>query len=154
MQPRALICPMSSERVDKNVVRISAILTAGIIATYAALSLVSSTIAFVFMLVIAADYVIRVFTPLKYSPIGWVGYQGTRLFNMTPNQMDKAPKIFAVRVGLIFAVVSVAVFFVSPASAIVVGLVLMGFNLLDGLLDVCVGCYTYTYVVLPVFGEQ
>ena len=55
---------------------------------------------------------------------------------------------------MIFAIASVALFFVSPVSAIGVGLALMVFNLLDGVFDVCVGCYTYTYVVLPVFGEK
>jgi len=67
--------------------------------------------------------------------------------------MDKAPKIFAVRVGWIMALAVVGLFFVSPWAAAGVALTLMAFNLLDGLLDLCVGCYIYTYAVLPTFGE-
>ena len=154
MQLKTLVCPMSFERIDKNVVRITAILTAVIIALYAGLSLASEITSFAFMLAIAIDYVIRVFTPFRFGPIGWVGTQIANRFNMTPDPMDKAPKMFAVRVGLIFAIASVSLFFVSPVSAVGVGLGLMAFNLLDGVLDVCVGCYTYTYVVLPIMGEQ
>jgi len=149
-----LVCPMSMERIDKNVVRFSAVITAGIIALYSVLSMASNASVFILMLVLAGDYVVRVFTPLKLSPIGWLGWQLTRRFGMTPDQMDKAPKMFAVRVGLIFAASSVGLFFVDPAIAIAVGLGLMVFNLLDGVLDICVGCYFYTYVSLPSFGEK
>ena len=142
------------ERIDKNVVRFSAVITAAIIAFYSVLALASIASVFIFMLVIFGDYAIRVFTPLKLSPIGWLGFQLTRRLGMTPVQMDKAPKIFAVRVGFIFAASSVGLFFVEPAAAIGVGLGLMAFNLLDGVLDICVGCYFYTYVSLPLFGEK
>ena len=150
----SLVCPLSMERIDKNVVRFSAVITAGIIALYSVLVLASDTAAFILMLVIAGDYVIRVFTPLKLSPIGWLGRELTRVRGMTPVVMDKAPKIFAVRVGFIFAASSVGLFFVDPAIAIGVGLGLMAFNLLDGILDICVGCYFYTDVSLPLFGEK
>ena len=135
----SLVCPLSMERIDKNVVRFSAVITAGIIALYSVLALASDTGVFILMLVIAGDYVIRVFTPLKLSPIGWLGRELTRVRGMTPVVMDKAPKIFAVRVGFIFAASSVG---------------LLAFNLLDGILDICVGCYFYTYVSLPLFGEK
>jgi len=59
-----------------------------------------------------------------------------------------------VRVGFIFAASSVGLFFVDPTIAIGVGLALMVFNLLDGVLDICVGCYFYTYVSLPLFGNK
>ncbi len=76
----------------------------------------STASVFILMLVIAGDYAIRVFTPVKLSPIGWLGYQLTRRLEMTPVQMDKAPKIFAVRVGFIFAVSSVGLFFAAQQS--------------------------------------
>ncbi|MCH7811760.1 MAG: DUF4395 domain-containing protein [Chloroflexi bacterium] len=151
---KSLACPMSFERIDKNVVRSSAVITAVIIALYSVLFLVSTTIVFILMLVVAGDYFVRVFTPLKLSPIGWLGRQVTSGLGMTPKPMDKAPKIFAVRVGLIFAASSVGLFFVDPAIAIGVGLALMAFNLLDGVPDICLGCYFYTYVSLPLLGQK
>ena len=150
---KSLACPMSFERIDKNVVRFSAVLTAVIIALYSVLYLVSAASVFILMLLLAGDYALRVFTH-NLSPNGWLGRQLTRRLGLTPKQMDKAPKIFAVRVGFIFAASSVGLFFVDPEIAIRVGLALMVFNLLDGVLDICVGCYFYTYVSLPVFGEK
>ena len=153
MRIKSLACPMSIERIDKNVVRSSAIITAGIIALYSVLSLASTASVLILMLALAGDYAVRVFTS-QLSPIGWLGRQLTRRLGMTPKPMDKAPKIFAVRVGFIFAGSSVGLFFVDPTIAIGVGLTLMLFNLLDGVLDICVGCYFYTYVSLPLFGNK
>ena len=150
---KSLACPMSNERIDKNVVRSSAIITAVIIASYSVLSLVSTASVFILMLLLAGDYAVRMFTH-NLSPIGWLGHQLTRRLRMTPKQMDKAPKIFAVRVGFIFAASSVGLFFVDPTIAIGVGLALLTFNLLDGVLDIRVGCYFYTYVSLPLFGQK
>ena len=152
---KSLACPMSFERIDKNVVRFSAVITATVIALYSVLYLASASTAsvFILMLVLVGDYAVRVFTS-QLSPIGWLGRQFTRRLGMTPKQMDKAPKIFAARVGFIFAACSVGLFFVNPAVAIGVGLALMAFNLLDGVLDICVGCYFYTYVSLPLFGQK
>ena len=150
---KSLACPMPFERIDKNLVRFSAVITAGIIALYSVLSLISTASVFILILVLAGDYAVRVFTS-QLSPIGWLGRQLTRRLGMTPKQMDKAPKIFAVRAGFIFAASSVGLFFVNPAIAIGVGLALIAFNLLDGVLDICVRCYFYTYVPLPVSGEK
>jgi len=150
---KSLACPMSFDRIDKNVVRSSAIITAGIIAVYSVLSLASSASVLILMLALAGDYAVRVFTS-QLSPIGWFGHQLTRRLGMTPKPMDKAPKIFAVRVGFIFAASSVGLFFVDPTIAIGVGLTLMVFNLLDGVLNVCVGCYFYTYVSLPLLRNK
>ena len=133
---KSLACPMSFERIDKNVVRVSAIITSGIIALYTVPSLASTATVLILMLALAGDYAVRVFTS-QVSPIGWLD----RRLGMKPKPMDKAPKIVAVRMGFIFAASSVGLFFVDPTIAIGVGLGLMAFNLLDGVLDICVGCY-------------
>ena len=80
----SLVCPLSMERIDKNVVRFSAIITAGIIALYSVLSLASTPSVFILMLVLAGDYAVRVFTPFKLSPIGWLGRQLTLGFGPPP----------------------------------------------------------------------
>jgi hypothetical protein len=55
---------------------------------------------------------------------------------MKPKRMDKDLKIFAVRVGFIFAASSVGLFFADPTIAIGVGQGLIAFNLLDGVLEI------------------
>ena len=132
---KSLACPMSFERIDKNVVRVSAIITSGIIALYTVPSLASTATVLILMLALAGDYAVRVFTS-QISPIGWLGRQLTRRLGMKPKPMDKAPKIFAVRVGFIFAASSVGSFFADQTIAIGVGQGLMAFNLLDGVLDI------------------
>ena len=52
----SLVCPLSMERVDKNVVRFSAVITVGTIALYSVLALASTASVFILMLVIAGDY--------------------------------------------------------------------------------------------------
>ena len=156
MGTRALICPMSTERIDKNVVRITAVITAVVLATAVALAAVSDEILLAIAIAVAADFAVRVVSS-RPSPIGWIAARLAARLHLRAEPMDRAPKMFAVRVGLIMAVAAVAavaLFFVSPWAAAGVALGLMAFNLLDGLVDLCVGCYIYTYVVLPTFGED
>ena len=144
---KTLICPVSAERTDGNVVRIMALMTAAMIALYAA------TGAFLLVLLLALDYVIRVFVPKRRSPITWLACQTAWRLELPVKRIDKAPKIFAVRVGFLFALAMVVLSFIHPLSAVVVGLALMTFNLLDALFSVCVGCITYTYLVFPILGD-
>ena len=144
---KSLICPISTERIDETVVRITAFITAAMIALYATTGIVY------FILLVAADYVVRVFTPLKYSPISWLACQIARRLDLPKEEIDKAPKIFAARVGFLFALTAVVLYFVHPTSSVIVGLALMGFNLLDALFGFCVGCITYTYIVYPLWGK-
>jgi len=95
--------------------------------------LASTAAVLILMLALAGDYAVRVFTS-QLSPVGWLGRQLTLRLSMKP--MDKAPKIFAVRVGFIFAASSVGLFFADPTIAIGVRQGLMAFNLLDGVLDI------------------
>lgn len=105
-----------------------------------------------FVVAITIDYFIRAFTPLQYSPFSWSACRIVRLSKLPQKQIDKAPKIFAARVGFLFALATVVFYFVFPTVSLIVGLALMSFALLESVFDFCVGCVVYTYVVLPVFG--
>ena len=144
---KSLICPVSTLRIDRNVVRITGLLMATMIALYAATGLIF------FVLTIAVDYYIRAFTSLNYSSFSWLAYQIARLFNLPEKPIDKAPKIFATRVGFLFALTVTALFSVHPGASLVVALLLMSFALLESVFDLCVGCIVYTYIVLPAFKE-
>ena len=145
---KTLICPMSPGRTDRNVVRITGFMMAVMIALYALTGNV------LFVAVIAVDYFIRAFTSVKRSPFGWLACHVARIFNLPEQPIDKAPKIFAARVGFLFSLATVVLYFVFPPASLVVGLALMGFALLESVLNFCVGCVVYTYVVLPVFGTS
>lgn len=145
---KALICPVSTQRINRNVVRITGFMMATMIALYAIIGSIY------FIIAITIDYFIRAFTSLKYSPFSWLAYQITRLFKLKEIQIDKAPKIFASRVGFLFALATVILYYFHPTSSLIVGLTLMGFALLESVFDFCVGCVVYTYVVLPIFKES
>lgn len=145
---KALICPLSNLRTDRNVVRITGFMMAAMIALYAATGQI------IFVVLIAVDYFLRAFTSVKHSPFSWIACQVARALKLTEKPIDKAPKMFAARVGFLFASATVVLYFVFPAASLVVGLSLMSFALLESVFDFCVGCVVYTYVVLPVFGAS
>jgi hypothetical protein len=107
-----------------------------------------------FVLAILIDFFIRAFTQRQYSPFSWLACQFAQLLEFPAKPIDKAPKIFAARVGFLFALATTILHFFSPTAGLIVGLSLMSFALLESVFDFCVGCVVYTYVVLPVFGTR
>ena len=69
-------------------------------------------------------------------------------------RIDKAPKIFAARVGFLFALASALLFFISLSASLVVALTLMCFALLESVFNLCVGCLVYTFIVFPLFHRK
>ena len=63
--------------------------------------------------------------------------------------MDKAPKVFAWRVGFLLAVGAAAALPFGIAVSVYIALSLAAFNILDGIFNCCVGCIIYTYFILP-----
>ncbi|MCB9592737.1 MAG: DUF4395 domain-containing protein [Sandaracinaceae bacterium] len=139
----AAFCPVSLERVDHNAVRVTGLLTVAMLAAYA----ISGWA--VFAIVLAADYTVRAWTGGR-SPMQRLGGRIARGLGIPALMQDKAPKQFAARIGWMFAVAASVLAFVSPTAGIVVGLSLLGFNVLDSVFDFCVGCWTYIHMVLPL----
>ena len=144
---KTLICPISTQRISRHVVRLTGLMMALMIALY----LVSGDVGFIVAIVI--DYFMRAFTTLPYSPFSWVAMQIVRRTEWSPNRIDKAPKIFAARVGWLFAVATAVLFFLYLPASHIVGATLMAFALLESVFDFCVGCVVYTYIVLPLASE-
>jgi hypothetical protein len=145
---KTLICPMSTQRISRHVVRLTGLMMAAMITLY----LFTGNIGFIMAIVI--DYFIRAFTALPYSPFSRVAMQIVRWTDWSPNRIDKAPKIFAARVGWLFAMATAVLHFIYPPASPIVGAALMTFALLESVFDFCVGCVVYTYIVLPLMGES
>ena len=139
-----LICPISIEKVNNPTVRITGFLVALSVVAYA---ITGSPL---IMAGLCADFIIRAFTPLKYSPLSWLADKTSQTLRFKKMPIDKAPKLFAARVGFLFTFAATALSFISPAASLVVALVLMTFALLESLFDFCVGCVVYTYLILPL----
>ncbi len=145
---KGLICPVSSLRIDETTARLTAFMMATMIGLYAYTGMIY------FVIAIAIDYFIRAFTNLKHSPFGWLASQVVRIFEWPEVKIDKAPKVFAARVGFLFALAGVVLYYIHPTSSLVVGLLLMGFASLESIFNLCVGCLVYTHIVLPVFNGE
>jgi Domain of unknown function (DUF4395) len=145
---KSLICPVSPLRVNENTARITGFIMATMIGLYAI------TGSIVFVIAIALDYAIRAFTHMKYSPASWLAAQLVRFMKLPEITIDKAPKMFAARVGFLFALASALLFLSSPIASLVVALTLMGFAVLESLFNLCVGCLVYTFIVFPIFHRK
>lgn len=140
-----LICPVSTARANEKVVRLTALLVVLLVGLYI------YTGSILFLLLLVVDFAIRAFTNLPYSPLSWTASRIAHLLQLSPVQIDKAPKIFAARVGLLFTLAMLVLFFVNPLISSLVGAVLIVFALLEAVLNLCVGCLVYTYLVFPLF---
>jgi hypothetical protein len=143
-----LVCPVSALRIDETTARVTGFMMATMISLYAYTGMIY------FVMAIAIDYFIRAFTNLKHSPFSWFASQVVRIFGWPEVKIDKAPKIFAARVGFLFSLAGVVLYYIHPTSSLVVSLLLMAFALLESILNLCVGCLVYTHIVLPIFNPE
>ena len=143
---KQLVCPISEDRIDEQVTRINAII--GIFLLIA--GFVSGSVIFPAMLM--TDFFIRAFTKVKFSPVSYVSYQMTNMLHLDKKVIDKAPKVFAARLGFLmtFAITLLMLFGLNTA-ALVVGGVLVFFATLEFALAICMGCIMYTYLILPFY---
>lgn len=137
---------MSAQRIDATVARATGLLMAGLLAVY----VVTSHAAVVGL--VALDFAVRAFTPLRHSPASRLAAHALR--RARPALIDKAPKVFAARVGFLLAATATALAAVSPAASAAVALTLMGFATLEAGFGICVGCVVYTYVVRPYYDRR
>jgi hypothetical protein len=140
-----LICPVSTERVDENRVRVTAFQVVMLMGAF----LFTGNL--LFSAVLAVDFFIRAFTRLQFSPLSFVGNLFVRIMGMQPVWIDKAPKVFAARVGfLLAAVTALAGVMEMQLFAVVTGTTLVVFAFLECGLNFCAGCWVYTYIVYPM----
>ena len=140
-----LICPVSSERVDENRVRVTAL---GVIVLIGVYFMTGNA---VFPAILVLDFFIRAFTRLPYSPISWLARLFVKALGTRPVLIDKAPKVFAARIGFLLSFAMLAGTFLGlPLVAPIAGSTLVVFAFLECGLNFCAGCWVYTYVVYPL----
>ncbi|MDP3442343.1 MAG: DUF4395 family protein, partial [Ignavibacteria bacterium] len=84
-----LVCPISDQRINEQVTRFNAFFAIVVIVS----AFVFNTI---FLLVfLMADFFIRAFTEMKFSPISFVSHYLSNTLNLPVKMIDKAPKVFA-----------------------------------------------------------
>jgi hypothetical protein len=139
-----LVCPVSEERVDENAARVAA----GITVVWTGIAVYFS--AFWLMSVLAADFAVRASTVGKWSLVRWLARRIVALAGLQARPTPAAPKKFAALPGTVFCMpigLSMVLQFTYLTGALVVALVACA--LLESLAGFCVGCYVYTYAILP-----
>lgn len=141
-----LICPISNEKTDSNVSRLTIFISVILVVVF------MFTLQPLFLYIAAADYFIRAFLKVEYSPLRFVALSISRLLKWKPKLIDKAPKVFASRLGFICLAASAILFHLGSFTAsIAVAAMASSLFLLDALHIVCVGCVIYHHLVSPFF---
>lgn len=141
-----LVCPISDQRVNEQVTRFNALFAIAVIVLAFVLN---SVFMFAFLM---SDFFIRAFTELKFSPISFASHYLSNALSLPVKMIDKAPKVFAARLGFLMttAIAGLFIFNLQLASAIVAGMLIF-FAGLEFVFAICVGCMIYTYLILPFY---
>ena len=146
---KELICPVSPERVDENRVRVTALGVVILMGSY----LITGNAVFPAILVV--DFFIRAFTRLPFSPLSWLAHHTVKLIGTQPVLIDKAPKVFAARIGMTLTLLTtLGALFNWYLMSYIMGSVLILFAFLECGLNFCMGCWVYTYLVYPVVRKK
>ena len=141
-----LICPISDQRINEQVTRLNSLFTIGIIVLAFLLNSV------LFLIFLMADFFIRAFTELKFSPISFASRSLSNTLNLPHKMIDKAPKVFAARLGFLMTTVIAGLFiFNLKIATFVLSGLLIFFASLELLFAICIGCTIYTYLILPFY---
>ena len=144
-----IVCPVSEEKINERITRINALFTilfvlAGIIT--------QSPYFFIFLM---ADFYIRAFTRINKSPISYLSDTLANMLNLSKNEIGKAQKVFAARLGFLMAfVISALAFFQLTTAALVISCILLLFAVLELVIGFCAGCIIYSYLILPFYGKN
>lgn len=143
-----LVCPISDHRVNEQVTRLNAFFT---IATVVLAFVFNSLLLLIFIM---TDFFIRAFTEIKFSPISFVSHYLSNALSLPVKMIDKAPKVFAARLGFLMTLIIAALFsFKLTIASAIIASILVFFASLEFFFAICVGCLIYTYLVLPFYKE-
>ncbi len=141
-----LVCPISDQRVNEQVTRLNAMFAIAVIVSAFVLN---SVFLLAFLM---ADFFMRGFTGIKFSPISFASHYLSNAFSLPVKLIDKAPKVFAARLGFLMTIVIAGLFIfeLQVASFIVAGMLIF-FAGLEFVFAICAGCMIYNYLILPFY---
>lgn len=145
---KSLVCPVSFREINENASRFSVF----ILAVAIGLFLLTGNV--YFMIGVAVDYSFRIFENIKYSPLTFITDKIFKLPFMHIKKVNKGPKVFASRMGFIFAIISVAFFYFMPEVSIIFAAILLICTFLDAIFNICFGCLIYHYLIYPFYNDN
>lgn len=144
-----VVCPISNKKIDGNINRLAVFINVWILAAY----FITGSPYFIAFIVF--DFTIKAFDKAQFSPLNWIVAKIANIIKLPIKLIDQAPKLFAVRVGLLTVFTSLIFYLIGlqTASYIVAGVLLI-FSILDSVFDICVGCLMYHYIVFPFYKRK
>ena len=144
-----IICPISFKKIDGNINRLAVFIDVLLLVGYL---FIGSPY---FIAIIVFDYAVKAFDKGKYSPLNWIAGKIAKIIKLPTKLVDQAPKLFAVRVGLLTASISLIFYLLGmPTTSFIVAGVLLTFTTLDSVFNICVGCLMYHYLVFPFYKRK
>lgn len=136
-----ITCPVSGDRIPEAQPRVSAF----VVVVLLGLSMIYDLWFISFVLFF--DFFQRGVMGSRYSPVGQMSHYVALRWFSDSRVIDKAPKIFAARLGFLFTgVIVFAHTFGATEFAFVLSALLIVFASLECFLKVCIGCYVYSFI--------
>lgn len=143
---KPLICPISDEKIPEHLPRVTASLNLILLAAFAWNP--QSWILFF----LAYDFLVRGFGSPKLSLVHHAAKSISGAFKLRSKLIDKAPKLFAARLGALLLVLALVLKLSGLVTApIVIVWLIAALSSLECILGFCVGCYVYQYLVFPLY---
>lgn len=143
---KSIVCPVSNELINERVVRLNSLFVVLFVTGTIFLKMPE------LLLLLIADFFIRGFTKTSFSPLGTASRFIAQSLKLSSKNIDKAPKIFAARLGFVMTLIMTLFFLFNFHT---VGLFIAGmlifFASLEFVFGICVGCIIYSWVVLPFY---
>jgi hypothetical protein len=141
-----IVCPISSQKIPENLPRTTAFFVLSSLATYVFTGFLPIVI------YLAYDFFVRGFGYSNISVFHKISVLIINRFGVSKVLIDKAPKLFAARLGAIFSLL-IIVFHILGISAVSYSLAGLLFILstLECVVGICVGCYFYSFLILPFY---
>lgn len=105
---------------------------------------------YIFPLYLSIDFFFRAFTGIK-PPLALLSQSVAKELQLKEKQIYAPPKKFAAAVGFVFSVsITILLLFQFINTALVVAAVLLFCAVLESIFAICIGCYVYDWVVVPL----
>lgn len=135
---------ISVTTINETVVRI----TAGFVSIITIATIITQW--YLLPLYLATDFFIRAFAEIK-SPLSFVSQYIAIQLKLPKKKIYAPPKKFAAAVGVVFSFLTSVLFYENfNYAALVVAGILLICSLLEAIFGICVGCYVYNWVVVPL----
>lgn len=149
MNIQGIVCPISIEKIDGNVSRLTVFLNVILMGFFL------YTKSLVFIGIVTIDYLIRAVWKIEYSPLRYIAFLLASALKFQKKPISLAQKIFASRLGVICAFTALVLQLLGyTTGALIVAAILMLLSFMDSVFNFCVGCIIYQYGVYPFYKDK